>query len=177
MKLDISPLLKKEADFLSYEFTYEQPDVDYYGDVIVCNGPVQVNGNVRKIGDQLFLETQIQVNITTHCARCLEAVEQAIEAQSFEELLPAGNEKEIEPEGDVCFYEGFHLDLLQHAQEQMMIQLPVKTLCRENCEGICSLCGQSREQGECDCLDREKNEKEPDPRLAQLRDWLEKANE
>jgi len=177
MKLDLTPLLKKEAELLPFDFAYEQSEVDYYGDVIEFNSSVDVRGNARKIGDQLFLETEIQVNITTHCARCLDAVERTIEAKLYEELLPAGKEKEVEPEENVCFYEGFHLDLLQYAQEQLLVLLPVKTICREDCEGICSRCGQSRDLGECGCLDQENHEKEPDPRLAQLRDWLEKANE
>jgi uncharacterized protein len=177
MKLDLNPLLKNETEELDFQFKFQQPDIDYYGDTITFEAPVEVKGTAKKISDQMYLETEIAAHMSTHCARCLQEVQREILVRNFDELLPAGKESQTDREENVLFYEGHQIDLMVYAQEQVMVNLPIKTLCRDNCAGICTTCGNNLNEEPCQCKPEKNGEEELDPRLAQLRDWLQKANE
>ena len=68
---------------------------------------------------------------------------------------------------DYIFIEDNKLDLLPPVEEQMMLEMPSKTLCREDCLGLCPKCGKNLNEGPCTC---EKHE--TDPRLAVLKTLL-----
>ena len=177
MKLDLKPLIKNETGALDFQFCFKQPDIDYYGDTITFDAPVEVKGTAKKISDQMYLETEIAARMTTHCARCLQEVQREFLVKNLDELMPAGKESQTEREENVLFYEGHQIDLVVYAQEQVMVTLPIKSLCRDNCAGICTTCGSNLNEEPCHCKPGKNAEKELDPRLAQLRDWLQKANE
>ena len=67
------------------------------------------------------------------------------------------------------YYPGEGLDLRPLLAEQVLLDLPMKPLCGEDCRGLCAQCGANRNLEDCDC------EPPPDPRLAalgELRDRL-----
>ena len=71
----------------------------------------------------------------------------------------------------VGYYEGDRLDLGEVVREQILLALPLKPLCREDCRGLCPACGQNRNLVPCGCPPPE----EPgDPRLEPLRKLVDK---
>ena len=71
----------------------------------------------------------------------------------------------------VGYYDGDRLDLGEVVREQVLLALPLKPLCREDCRGLCPRCGQNRNLGPCGCPPPE----EPgDPRLEPLRKLVDK---
>ena len=60
-----------------------------------------------------------------------------------------------------------HLDLAPLVREDMLVSMPLQTLCRADCKGLCPQCGQNWNDGPCDCRDDEI-----DPRFAGLADLL-----
>jgi uncharacterized protein len=63
------------------------------------------------------------------------------------------------------FYEREEVDLAPLVRETMILALPTKPLCREDCRGLCPRCGANRNGGECGC-----RQEWSDPRLEVLRD-------
>jgi uncharacterized protein len=64
----------------------------------------------------------------------------------------AGEKKELHGEElDVCFYEGGELDLSGLLKEQVLLGLPMKTVCSEDCKGLCPKCGMDLNEGRCNC--------------------------
>ncbi|MBN1297720.1 DUF177 domain-containing protein, partial [bacterium] len=61
------------------------------------------------------------------------------------------------------------IDICRVIAEQIVLQIPMKTLCSDDCKGLCSRCGADLNAGTCGC-DRDS----VDPRLAKLKDLLEK---
>lgn len=177
MKLDLTTLLKNETDMIDVSFEFEEAEIDYYGEIIKFKEPVKVLGFAKRISDQFFLEVEIKVSITTHCARCLQEVSKSLSIKTFDELLPVSKEKDIEQDENVVFYDSHHIDLLEYSREQLLINLPYKTVCHEDCAGICTHCGGNRNVESCSCDITVAEEDELDPRLAQLRDWFQKAKE
>ena len=72
-----------------------------------------------------------------------------------------------EDEDEMTVIPDMKLDLEEFCYDEILLSLPTKFLCDENCKGLCPTCGQDLNQGECSC-----NEKEIDPRLAALAELL-----
>lgn len=177
MKLDVTNLIKNETDVVGISFDFAEPEIDYYGEIIEFNDSVKVKGSAKRIIDQLFIEMEIEVSITTRCARCLKEVHKPLLIKTFDELLPIAKEKEVEQDENVLFYDSYHLDLLDCAREQLLLRLPFKTVCQEDCPGICTRCGGNLNEEACECNKADTKEDELDPRFAQLRDWLQNTKE
>ena len=67
---------------------------------------------------------------------------------------------------DLDFYTNDQLDLTRIVETETSLALPMKSLCRSDCRGLCPVCGVNRNAVPCACAPRP-----PDPRLAVLRDF------
>jgi uncharacterized protein len=90
------------------------------------------------------------------CDRCLEAARFPIDSDFALYYRPVaegyGDEKEIDSgEAEMGFYEGDGVELNDVLREFILLTLPMQRVCRESCKGICPLCGQNRNQKECQC--------------------------
>ncbi|MGI9101137.1 MAG: YceD family protein [Terriglobales bacterium] len=91
------------------------------------------------------------------CARCLEPVERDVTRQ-FELLYrPLGSDagrEEIsvtQAEAEIGYYTGEGIELTDVLREQILLAVPLKVVCREQCRGLCPQCGKNLNQGECKC--------------------------
>ncbi len=108
---------------------------------------------VRDIRIRASLDTRMEVP----CARCLEPVELPVEA-SFD-LLFRPQDADLETadraistsETEIGYYEGDGLLLEDVLREQILLALPAKILCTEDCKGLCPDCGRNRNTDPCDC--------------------------
>ena len=106
--------------------------------------------DIRLVGE---FSTRVQVN----CARCLEPVTHNL-AANFELLYrPQGSDagkEEIsitDVEADIGYYQGDGLLLEDVLREQVLLAVPFRTVCREECKGLCPQCGKNLNQGDCKC--------------------------
>ena len=132
--------------------------------------PVALAFDIFKDKVQFRLVGRVQTVLELPCGRCLESFTWPVDATFDLRYQPhadnAGEgEREIE-EDDLAtaFYEHQTIDLGQLMREQFYLSLPAKPLCREDCRGLCPVCGRNLNRGSCDC----KREWE-DPRLAVLK--------
>jgi uncharacterized protein len=110
-------------------------------------------------------EALMEIEVTGHvstkievaCDRCLEPIAIPVDTDFDLVYLPAvympkGDEIEVqEKEAEVGFYQGEGLELKDVLREQVLLSLPMHRVCRENCRGICPVCGQNRNTAECAC--------------------------
>jgi uncharacterized protein len=68
-------------------------------------------------------------------------------------------------EADLDTYQGKTIDLDPIVREQVLLALPMQVVCREDCRGLCGMCGENLNETACDC-----ESKRVDPRLAVLKD-------
>lgn len=59
--------------------------------------------------------------------------------------------EETEEEDELYLYQGDHLDLAAMVREQVILAAPMQPLCREDCLGLCSQCGQNLNERRCAC--------------------------
>jgi len=100
------------------------------------------------------------------CDRCLRDVDYTFDL-SFDSVVVspdyAGDGEEYED--SVALMEGYHLNVDELINDELLLDWPVKILCREDCKGICMVCGRNRNDGDCGCDDFV-----PDPRMAAIKD-------
>jgi uncharacterized protein len=132
------------------------------------HGKRQLINDIRVAGD---LRTRVELS----CARCLELITQDI-SRKFDLLYrPQGSDAGKEEmsvtaaEAEVGYYQGEGLLLEDVLREQVLLAVPLKAICREDCRGLCPQCGQNLNQGQCACA-----EPLEDPRWAALKDIREK---
>lgn len=111
------------------------------------------------------------------CARCVEPVEIPLAADFDLIFRPAGADVEAAersitaPETEIGYYQKDSLLLEDVLREQVLLSLPVRTLCKPDCKGLCPRCGENRNSQACSC-----DEGPSDPRweaLAGLRGRME----
>ncbi len=110
-----------------------------------------------EIVEDIRVRASLQTRMEALCARCLEPVEEQIDT-SFD-LLFRPREADTVPadrsittsETEIGYYEGDGLLLEDVLREQVLLALPAKILCAEDCKGLCSGCGRNRNTDPCDC--------------------------
>ncbi|HZR81933.1 MAG TPA: DUF177 domain-containing protein [Candidatus Binatia bacterium] len=131
-------------------------------------GPLDVELTHYRAADDLFFDGRVRSAAEGTCARCLEPFLLDVD-EAFEFVLTpvdaAGDAAELRAEDlSLSTYAGDEVDLAPLVEEQTILALPTRALCREDCRGLCPTCGVNRNAEACGCA-----EKAPDPRLAVLR--------
>ncbi len=130
--------------------------------------------SISRIKKRVLVEGSIKVDTTVLCGRCLNEYSSALDLTFREEYNPVEEiSKEdahelTDAEMGLGFYQGDEIDLAELVEEQILLMVPMKPLCKEDCAGICSMCGQDFNEKRCECkID------EVDPRLAPLQQLKE----
>jgi uncharacterized protein len=132
----------------------------------------EVDGTIVRRGGRIFLAARVESVIRLGCSRCLE---------EFDFTLTTGFDLVFHREERARLPEGMdeddfvlltdtlesRYDIFPRVRESILLELPIRLLCREDCRGLCSVCGASLNEGGCDC-----GGKEPDPRWNGLKKLL-----
>ena len=134
------------------------------------HGKHQIVKDIRIDGS---LDTQVELP----CARCLELVVQDVKHKFDLLYRPLGADagraelSVTSAEAEVSYYQGEGLLLEDVLQEQVLLALPLKAICRDDCRGLCPHCGKNLNVEQCDCA-----EPADDPRWQALKDIRDKLN-
>ena len=106
---------------------------------------------------EMRISGKLTVTMEAPCDRCLEPAEVGV-AREFdlqymptEQGQPSGEKEVPEADVEVGYYEGNGLELNDVLREVILLDLPMQTVCREDCKGICPNCGGNRNERMCDC--------------------------
>ncbi len=182
MFLDIHDLELHPVDF-DEEF---QPDVVDLGGEARQKGPLKATGRAELVEEHhgkhqvikdIRLRGKLSTGLELQCARCLEAVPQKVDRE-FELLYrplgaDAGRDElsVTDAEAEIGYYQGDGILLEDVLREQVLLALPLKVTCRQDCKGLCPHCGKNWNQEACSC-----SAPIEDPRweaLKEIRDRLE----
>jgi uncharacterized protein len=167
LRVNVGFLLKEMVGY-SREILYEADHLQLGDDLLVhdLSGAVQFT----RTHEGLLSMGHLRATVECECVRCLTTTEQSLVAEC-EELWYYPPEK-APPDAEWIIYEDANLDLAPLARENFLLEIPIQVLCRSDCRGLCSQCGQDLNAGPCDCED------EPlDPRLASLRSLITHSDE
>lgn len=153
-------------------------DIGPYREVKL-NNPVNIRCFLKKIYDRVYSRGIVNTLIDIECSRCLEWFKTDIKVEynstyfpeSINNTFKKNAEIKIKEEDvDIYYYYGEKIDLLPQARDQILLSIPMKPLCRDDCPGLCAGCGKKINNIErCGC-----SREYIDPRLDVLKKIKEK---
>jgi uncharacterized protein len=93
---------------------------------------------VARVGDNLTLTLDLQTDVVGPCMRCLNDADLEVDARGTEYVRHGESESDAEDPG---YVEANQLDLEAWVRDLIAESLPQKLLCRDDCRGLCSVCG------------------------------------
>ncbi len=153
MIIDVSPILKEPGASLPFDLKGKVGELDAEGGTAEIVGPLTVRGVATSLGDGIYVEANVRGSVSLLCSRCLAPFEKPIDLSvegRFEENAEAGADEE-EEEVEVFPLEGTSCDLDEMIRHEIVLSLPMKPLCSEECKGLCPVCGKNLNEGDCDC--------------------------
>lgn len=166
-------MLLNLTDILSSEEKTVQKQISYEADVfesglesfpIIKKTPLDLTMKVIEKG-KVLLTGAMKLTFQMNCDRCLKDVSYDLDLNFEESISKEEIEADTEDKEEQSFLEGYHLDTEKLIHNEILMNLPMKVLCREDCKGICKQCGKDLNLGECGCDDFV-----PDPRMAMIKD-------
>jgi len=128
-------------------------DVTGYGNTSRLQGKVSLTRTDRGILVEGVLNTELELT----CSRCLSSFSCPLKLKIEEEYFPtvdvvSGASLTIPNEpGLFTIDENHELDLTEAVRQYALLAVPMKPLCRQDCAGLCPVCGQNLNLGECKC--------------------------
>ena len=168
MRIELENL---EGGKSGFAHVYNPDELNPIDERVNLSAPAQVNGKIRLAGNEVFVNGHVDARAQVECDRCLKPIELPVNAD-FELEYITGSDYEssavaelTEAELSVSVFDGDSIDVDEIVKEQILLAVPTRMLCREDCKGICPQCGVDRNMGGCSC-----ETKEIDPRWAALKD-------
>lgn len=158
---------------LGFETSYRPGEIEFFDNQLRQATPLEVSGTAELVDgtQEIRLRGRLTVRIDVDCDRCLGAASFPIDAgfDLFYQLEETGTRSEdvalAAGEVEIGYYTGGGLELEDVLREQVLLALPMQRVCREDCKGICPVCGGDRNVGDCGCA-----VKPADDRWAALKD-------
>ena len=141
-----------------FAHVYQPDDLNPVDERIRLIEPVAVKGNVRLDRTEVFVNGHIDTRAQVECDRCLQPVELPVHADFALEYIPGSAYESSEAaeltdaQMSVSVFDGDVIDVDEIVKEQILLAVPSRVLCREDCKGICPECGLDRNTGECNCV-------------------------
>ena len=152
--------------------TVKEHDVDLVMDVTGYGNTGRLRGKVTltRTDRGILVETVLNADVELTCSRCLSPFACPLTLKIEEEYFPtvdvvSGAALPVLDEPGLFTIDANHeLDLTEAVHQYALMAVPMKPLCRPDCAGLCPVCGQNLNLGECQCLPPEA-----DPRWAKLK--------
>ena len=179
MRLELSHIRQPETE---YKKVFQPAEVATGDEDYHVTAPVDLRMTIYKDKDRFRLVGTVKTELELQCSRCLEPFVLPVDREFDLRYLPAGaaepeldEDEETEVEDDdvaVTFYRDEVIDLNDLLREQFYLALPMKPLCKDDCQGICPQCGTNRNIAACDC-----NPQWEVPRMAGLKTLLKRNDD
>lgn len=167
MFLNLTDVLINEDKVISKQIDAELTQISIGGEVfrVVCKSPIQFTfTNIGK--GKARIDGTGEISFAMNCDRCLKSVEEKLRLVfSREVFAPDMIDSASDEKDDQRFMEGYQLNVEDLLKNEIVINWPMKVLCKPDCKGICRQCGKDLNTGTCEC-----DTFVPDPRMAVIKD-------
>ena len=167
MIFDLKPLFSGDIKRLAIDHKVDLSGLEWEGGM-PFRQPVLAAGAIQLRADVVTLTLSCEAMYEGFCDRCGAALRQPLTFQLERMLVPALDNAASEDNEAFLVVEDMQLDLDELVRSEVILHMPMKHLCKPDCRGICPVCGQNLNEGDCGC-----KQKEIDPRLAALKDLLQ----
>jgi uncharacterized protein len=148
-----------EVRRIRFDETFEPGEIDFSETGLQQVTGIHAEGSAQVLehsGGEVRIQGRFSGVMGADCDRCLVAATYPLD-KSFDLFyrpppkVEADELKIDEGEAEIGFYEGLGLELAEVIKEQILLAMPMQRVCREDCQGICPVCGANRNESRCDC--------------------------
>jgi len=137
--------LRINVGFLVYQPIGTYRDFDFELPVVQLSPDFEINNlngtaHISRTPQGLLVEAEFSGSLTQECVRCLEEYAQPLHTK-FSELYAFRYRRNTE--SDLYVPEDGQIDLAPLAHDYLMLEMPIKSICRPDCKGLCSVCGEN----------------------------------
>jgi uncharacterized protein len=151
-------------------------DIDLESDDVSALSPVLGEAKLQRTNQGVLATGNFDVTVELQCVRCLEIFSLPLQIEFSEIFQPTVIVTTGVPLPPITDDDTFaiddhhHLDLAEPIRQQIILALPTQSICRDDCQGLCPICGKNRNEESCEHegLEGENDDQHPDP-WAQLR--------
>ena len=145
--MDVSRALKNPGQIYPFEAAVEIESMEYMADPLAFED-ISVKGELLCAGnDRVSLTGKVSARADTRCSRCLEPASFPITAE-----LDAVFDRQPDPEDpDLYSFEASTIELTDAVRDALLLSMPMRVLCKEDCKGLCSQCGANLNRTTCTC--------------------------
>lgn len=115
--------------------------LDLDTDIVKFQQPIEIQAQVSRITNTVTVELALQSKIRLTCSRCLEDYEVELN-KNLRLGYPVEKQQHM-------------IDLSQDLREEIVLDYPIKPLCKVSCKGLCPKCGKNLNQEKCTCKNPE----------------------
>ncbi len=167
MFLELEPIFNNVGEKLSFDYELDLSSMEI-NTVYPFAAPVKVCGSVYNRAGVVQLEATADFVYSAPCDRCAQptAVDLSIPVEHC--LVTSLNNEDND---ELILIDDFRFNLDELITEDILLDLPTRHLCKEDCKGVCQYCGKNLNHDSCSCS------APLDPRLAVLRQLLDNSDE
>jgi len=149
-------------------------DITGIDDELTIRSPLTGSLTLVRTADGILVTASLETELEVECNRCLDPFFVRVRPEIQEEFHPSvdihtGAQLPVfdTAEDATTINEHHDLDLAEVVRQAIFLSLPMNGLCKDSCAGLCSLCGQNLDEGQCQCVTDAV-----DPRLEVLKQLL-----
>ena len=147
MELYVAEALKQVGEPFSFSLSERMEPLSYGQRDVVFASDVRLSGSYVFDGAGFSVEANGEAVLVQQCARCAKAFDEPVTFPVVERFS-----KSAEPESDDMYpYAGDRLDLTRAVLDNLLLHMPLTSVCRPDCKGLCPICGADRNVTECSC--------------------------
>ncbi|CCQ93635.1 conserved hypothetical protein [[Clostridium] ultunense Esp] len=169
MSIDLSNFRDKAVASIPVKGKLKKDNLDVNGRKINFIEPVKYEGEIYRVDRDKLLHLNVIYSYQEACGRCLESFTKKERAVLSGKLVEKTDKIEQDGEDEIIYYVDEKLDLAEYIISTIILSLPMKPLCHEECKGLCPKCGTNHNKEDCQCVIEDV-----DPRLAILKDLFPK---
>lgn len=169
MLLDLKKKIQEEGSLLPIQYSFDRSKLESNA-VYPFVSPIEAEGAVEMHGGFAQLAVTVSFDFSVPCDRCTSQINRRFTYRFAHTLVEAlSNEQDADDDQYIVLEEDGSLDLDCLLTEDILLALPTKFLCREDCRGLCPTCGKNLNDGPCGC-----SQHQIDPRLEVLKQLIDK---
>lgn len=164
----VKSLLADPGSAFPVEETVSMENMKIGGDEVRFLSPVRLTGTLRAIGQgAIRFEGQADALAAMDCSRCTKSTQVSLHCDISQRFIAERLEEQADME-DAEVFENDLIDLNDLLYSEISMAVPMKVLCKENCLGLCPVCGKDLNEGPCQC-----QQEDTDPRWDALKNLFQ----
>lgn len=163
MKVDISDILRANGASMELDFEEDPPEREP-AEGCLLDGKLSFTGTLTNTNGILQLNGRLKADYNSECYRCLGAVKKSMNLKINENFVNSGEAEQP----DMYAFEGKILNIGKALNDNIILNLPMRQLCSNDCKGLCTSCGANLNETQCDCGNNKM-----DPRMEGLGKYFE----